>query len=227
MVDRAVEGHTPIQSRPVSSFTLGRIYFYGVKGKIERDESKAARYLLRASNNGCGRASYMLFEFCKRGWCGFSVDCELFNEFRKRAIRFLPLEAREGKLHAAFYLGRLFLHGLMDSDVGPEFSKAVYWFEREASRGHLEAATHLANCYARGLGVPRDLLKALKCFKALNEKNAQLAKVERNRMLQQFTVEERKQVFGMAIFEKLLEEARNSTRKQPSRLSSCTGTGDR
>ena len=38
--------------------------------------------------------------------------------------------------------------------------KALYWFEKSASQGNAEAQMHLGNAYARGKGVPVDLVKA-------------------------------------------------------------------
>lgn len=39
-------------------------------------------------------------------------------------------------------------------------AKALYWFEKSASQGNAEAQMHLGNAYARGKGVPVDLVKA-------------------------------------------------------------------
>ena len=40
------------------------------------------------------------------------------------------------------------------------FAKALYWLEISASQGNAEAQMHLGNAYARGTGVPVDLVKA-------------------------------------------------------------------
>ena len=39
-------------------------------------------------------------------------------------------------------------------------AKALYWFEKSAVQGNAQAQMHLGNAYARGKGVPVDLVKA-------------------------------------------------------------------
>jgi len=40
-------------------------------------------------------------------------------------------------------------------------AKALYWFEKSALQGNAEAQMHLGDAYARGKGVPVDLVTAL------------------------------------------------------------------
>ncbi len=62
--------------------------------------------------------------------------------------------AKDGDAHSQLLIGIRYLE-LQNS------AKALYWFERSASQGNTVAQMHLGDAYARGKGVPVDLVTAL------------------------------------------------------------------
>jgi TPR repeat protein len=65
--------------------------------------------------------------------------------------------ARVAVLDAEYRLAQHYDQG----DTLPQnFAVAVYWYHHAAERGHARAQLALAQCYARGHGVPRDPILA-------------------------------------------------------------------
>lgn len=61
--------------------------------------------------------------------------------------------AKDGNAASQLAIGRRYLE--LQNSV-----KALYWLEKSASQGNAEAQMHLGDAYARGKGVPVDLIKA-------------------------------------------------------------------
>lgn len=55
-----------------------------------------------------------------------------------------------------------------DSYNRQDFSGAVHWFRKAASRNNIEALYALGFCYERGLGVTQDYAKAQKLYDKAN-----------------------------------------------------------
>lgn len=67
--------------------------------------------------------------------------------------------AEQGDAEAQYYVARIHANGMDNVDVN--YQEAARWYQLAADQGYAEAKQELGYLYERGLGVPKDELKAL------------------------------------------------------------------
>jgi predicted nucleic acid-binding Zn-ribbon protein len=67
--------------------------------------------------------------------------------------------ATEGDVEAQYYVARIYANGM--DDVQVDYAQAALWYQRAADQGNKEAKQELGYLYEQGLGVEKDLLRAL------------------------------------------------------------------
>lgn len=67
--------------------------------------------------------------------------------------------ANEGDMEAQYYVARIYANGM--DDVPVDYAQAATWYQRAAGQGSKEAKQELGYLYEQGLGVEKDLLRAL------------------------------------------------------------------
>ena len=72
-------------------------------------------------------------------------------------------EAESGNVEAMTYVGMLYEKGI--DDAGPDYVKAIDWYRKAAEEGHSPAKYSLGTMYERGLGVERDMNRALNLYR--------------------------------------------------------------
>lgn len=72
--------------------------------------------------------------------------------------RWAPL-AEQGDAEAQYYVARIYANGM--SGVQVDYAQAAHWYELAAGQGYKAAEQELGYLYEQGLGVPRDLQRAL------------------------------------------------------------------
>lgn len=70
------------------------------------------------------------------------------------------------------------------------FARALYWFEKSADQGNIEAQIHLGDAYARGKGVSVDLVKAHMWLSLAATKGGYEAKFRLQYLLSKMTPEQ-------------------------------------
>ena len=72
-------------------------------------------------------------------------------------------QAEQGDAAAQNTVGEIYLKGL---GTAPQYDMAAEWFQRASDQEYARAKINLGYLYERGLGVPRDNLKALNLYRA-------------------------------------------------------------
>lgn len=72
--------------------------------------------------------------------------------------RWLPL-AESGEAEAQYYVARIYANGM--GGVAIDHSRAAGWYQRAADQNYSAAIQELGYLYERGLGVPKDSMRAL------------------------------------------------------------------
>jgi hypothetical protein len=67
--------------------------------------------------------------------------------------------AEQGDAEAQYYVARIYANGM--DNVSVNYQEAARWYQLAADQGYAEAKQELGYLYERGLGVPKDELKAL------------------------------------------------------------------
>jgi hypothetical protein len=67
--------------------------------------------------------------------------------------------ASDGDAEAQYYVARIYANGM--DNVPVDYAQAALWYQRAAEGGYSEAKQELGYLYERGLGVEKDLLRAL------------------------------------------------------------------
>jgi chromosome segregation ATPase len=67
--------------------------------------------------------------------------------------------AEDGDAEAQYYVARIYATGM--DNVAVDYAQAAVWYEKAAEQGYNEAKQELGYLYEQGLGVEKDLLKAL------------------------------------------------------------------
>jgi TPR repeat protein len=77
------------------------------------------------------------------------------------------LKAATGDSEAEFVNGLCWFAGY---GTPKDYSNAVYWYSKAASKGHNMAAYNLGACYAAGFGLPKDFSQSVKWFRQAAER---------------------------------------------------------
>jgi uncharacterized protein len=124
---------------------------YAAGDGVERDPSKAVKWLRKAAEQGSARAQ------CQLGLnyaSGIGVKPDKFE-----GARWLRRAADQGLAEAQFDLGLCYAKG---EGVERSAVAAAEWYRKAADQGLPEAQAELGNCYLEGQGVPRDLPEGIK-----------------------------------------------------------------
>lgn len=134
----AEQGNPEAQCALAACFAEG----FGVK----RDVAKAFLYFEMAAAQGDAKAQWKLGDLYAAGLSGIPADTKQATLLCKRAAQagFAPAQATLGSLFAR----------------ADKFERAVFWWEKAAEQGDLEAQFNLANACLKGVGCKKDAAKA-------------------------------------------------------------------
>lgn len=121
------------------------------KGGLEPDEELAVKCYRQAVSNGNANAKSNLGRMYEEGRGGLPVDL-------RQAKNLFMQAAAAGDPDGKFNYGRAYEFGW--DEPAPDFRKAVEHYVRAADKGHAEAQFRLAQMSEKGLGLPKDCLKA-------------------------------------------------------------------
>ncbi|MGQ0645191.1 MAG: tetratricopeptide repeat protein, partial [Elusimicrobiota bacterium] len=144
----ADQGHAEAQFRLGSMLEAGR--------GTPKDEAGAVVWHGKAAAQGNRQAQYALGQMHRQGR-GVRRDAS-------QALKLLRASADQGYPAAAFALGEMNFRG----DGAPQnYEEAARWFRKamEGPEGDITARHYLALMHARGLGVPRDAVKAFQLWR--------------------------------------------------------------
>lgn len=124
---------------------------YQMQGRHE----EAIRYYTRCMEEGSLSAACKLGILYQEGWGG--------DESLGKAVYFLDIAAKAGITEAKFRLGEIYFteHGLMKRN----FTLAGKWYLAAAKDGHVAAMERSGYCCQHGLGVAKDVQKALEWYR--------------------------------------------------------------
>lgn len=134
------------QGYGLAQYKLAECYAYG-RGLV-RDKRDALKYYRMAAEKGVVEAQIQLGNCYDDNPDGEDDYVEAAKWYRKAAA--------QGNAQAQFEIGRYCEAGLGNVKGDP-----IEWYEKSAKQGNTDAQCRLANCYADGLGVEKDLIKAL------------------------------------------------------------------
>jgi localization factor PodJL len=116
-----------------------------------RNYELAAQWYEKAAQQGLAVAEYRLGSLYEKG-LGVSKDVKRAKDLYQRA-------AEKGNTHAMHNLGVLAAEG-----GKPNYTSAALWFGKAAEYGIRDSQYNLAVLLARGLGLPKDLVKSYTWF---------------------------------------------------------------
>lgn len=141
---------------------------------VEKSESEALKCYEAAAKSGDPAAMFTLGTWYYRGRAGLEVDVKRSFELQLEA-------AKMGHPMAAYNVGSAYLMG---DGVGKNEHLASIWLERAVEYNIPAARMNLGNMYRFGVGVERDLDKALEIFGGLADeklKKELFAEIEEER----------------------------------------------
>jgi TPR repeat protein len=175
--------HAAEQGSAEAQFRLGNFY-------VAHDCSEAAKWYLRAAQQGHAIAASNLGVLYAHGWGVKQSDTEAVEFFRAAAekgnaggqsnlgamyvsgrgvsqndaegAKWLQKAAEQQVAEAEYSLGTLYANG---RGVPHDDSAAAKWFRRAAEQGYAPARVALGKMYANGSGVPQDPAVALQWFR--------------------------------------------------------------
>jgi TPR repeat protein len=161
------------QSYPPALNAMGVIYMSGIG--VGKDDGQALAWFLRASTTGYAPAKKnlgLLYEL------GRGVDRDLYEAARLygEAAQHGHEEAQGRLAHVAFRIGLELERGLPGPTPAappgsgavkaapPDYAPAAHWYQRAADAGSADAQFSMGCLYERGLGVPKDLVRAYAAY---------------------------------------------------------------
>jgi localization factor PodJL len=124
---------------------------YAEGGAGSRNYQLAARWYEKAAQQGLAVAEYRLGSLYEKG-LGVGMDMQRAKDLYQRA-------AEKGNTHAMHNLGVLAAEG-----GKPNYTSAALWFGKAAEYGIRDSQYNFAVLLARGLGLPKDLVKSYTWF---------------------------------------------------------------
>ncbi len=124
---------------------------YAEGGAGPRNYEQAAQWYEKAAQQGLAVAEYRLGSLYEKG-LGVGKDIQRAKDFYQRA-------AEKGNTRAMHNLGVLAAEG-----GKPNYTSAALWFGKAAEYGIRDSQYNLAVLLARGLGLPKDLVKSYTWF---------------------------------------------------------------
>ncbi len=137
-----------------AQFSLAQMYSRG-EG-VEQDAANATRWLFEAADAGHGPAQMSLYTNYSQG-LGFPKD-------EAKALVWLKKAAEDGFAEAEHVLGSNYLLG--QGGVEEDTVRGVAYLVRAAEKGNAGAQSNLGYAYMTGTGVPADVGKAFRWYKA-------------------------------------------------------------
>ncbi|WP_143315448.1 tetratricopeptide repeat protein [Clostridium sp. HBUAS56017] len=133
-------------------YRYAQMYFNG--DGVEVNDEEGIKWLNMAAKNGHGEAQ------CHLGACYYNGD-KLERDYNKAVELFVMSKENENPL-AYICLGLAYLEG--NGVEKKDRKKAYKYFKKAHKLGEPIGTYRLANCYYIGIGVEKDLLKALDCY---------------------------------------------------------------
>ena len=169
------------------AYWLGRIYIKG-RWQIQANAAKSVLYMEKAALAGVADAQYALGLYYFLGRCGVRKNVVLAVQLWEKAaangstealvavgqayaegngvpmdlekgIAYMRRGAEAGDAAAQLTLGGCYAYG--DYGVKVDTAEGFKWFSMAYSNGNQQAYIHLSNAYAYGLGVKRNVFKAI------------------------------------------------------------------
>lgn len=97
------------------------------------------------------------------------------DTMRGAAVERLERLAKKGNARAQSQLGSVFYSG--KHGVQKDYTNAVFWFQKAAEQGYLNAVFNLALCYEHGRGVAKSTSKALDLYRQAGEEGLLQAQI--------------------------------------------------
>jgi TPR repeat protein len=146
---------------------LGSAYLIG--SQLPKDPALAAKYFLRAAQqqqptDQTLRGAQALAQFFV---ANLYEEGEGLERSHEKAIVFLKESADNGNYPAEFQLGSLYNDGL--GGIAQDKAQACKLFEEAADQGHTMAMHNTGYCYQSGVGVKKDLDKAIHYYPMATE----------------------------------------------------------
>jgi TPR repeat protein len=138
---------------------LGDKYYHGIEVGVDYDI--ALQHYREAAKKGSSQAYFMLGYMYEQG---YGIDKNA-NE----AIDCYKIAAEKGSIEAGINLANLFLYKR-------NHKEAVTWFEWAGEKGNKTALYNLASLYEKGMGVGRNVDKAISLYTKLAEQGEDDAK---------------------------------------------------
>jgi localization factor PodJL len=126
---------------------------YAEGSAAERNYELAAQWYGKAAEQGLAVAEYRLASLYEKG-LGVGQDMQRAKKLYQRA-------AEKGNTRAMHNLGVL---AVESTDGKPNYTSAALWFGKAAEYGIRDSQYNLAVLLARGLGVPKDLVRSYTWF---------------------------------------------------------------
>ena len=140
LTQAADRGFAPAQ------YALGR-YYQKQGGMLA---VQALGWFRKAADQSHPKAVYRIALAYETGDCGVPVN-------KPRAAAWMRHAAQLGYPPAQYEIGR---RGLFGQAPGIVPGEAITWLDKAACQGHVRAQYGLAMCFAKGVGVERDLVRA-------------------------------------------------------------------
>jgi TPR repeat protein len=150
---------------------LGNAYASG-KG-VKQSDHNAALYYSAGAEGGDTFSKFSLANWFYSGR-GMKMD-------KKRAFQLQLEAATDGHPGAMFNVGSHYISG--EGIDKADLTLAAEWFEKSANLGFMQARVNLGSMYRDGLGVNRDLYKAVEIFKIGSDKNDKICKQNMDEIL--------------------------------------------
>jgi len=140
-----------LQDHPPAVNNLGMMYLNGEY--VEKNQPIAYKMFLRASPHHA-QAKDNLARCYEHGW-GVPVNLE-------KAVHFYELAGDEGFKLGYYHLGQLYEKG--GGGVKVDIQKAIEWYQTAGDNAFARGYHRIGEIYEQGIGVPRDLDKAIKWY---------------------------------------------------------------
>jgi len=163
---------TSAESMVFAKTRLAKAHILGIG--IEKDLKRAIELLEEGAKVECPEALEKLALVYENG-LGVSQDFE-------RAIKLYEHAARRGSLSAQIYLGQRYQYG--HPGLCYDIKKSVEFLEMAALRGQVLARQELAECYAEGKGVLKNIAKAVEIYRSLADQHNALAETNLGLLLE-------------------------------------------
>ena len=171
-------------------FQMGDLYFNGLKKKIQKDDTKAFEYMLKAAEAGHVAAMNNVGYFYENGigtvpdaqkaieWYhksayegNFDAACNLANMLATgngierdyyAAFGIYKAAAEAGNAKAMESLSQLYQSG-HGTDIN--YEQMLYWAQKAAENNLISAMNHMGDIYYQGIGVEKDYNKSFYWYK--------------------------------------------------------------